>query len=393
MGKLKFLLIILCLVVLALLATSFYFWSENTRLTKEKAKVEEKLKDAKKEIVSLERQLRDVREEKDRAEKKLQTIRDSIADLEKERDALREKYEMVKKERDDLQKKLAKAPQQAIEVSKPTYTPPPSGAGEDYWADFVKKKAELEAKLEDLRKQLSDTQLKISELERKNKELSIKIDELTKTKQSLERQLAFRERMLKIMSKDLVNEREARAKAEKELAVLRDDNIRLKKEYVIVSKEKTKLAEDLKNVRDKKEILERRLSEIENVLKEKSWEMSQLQEDIYSAVKGAKKAVKSESAAVELPPIVIKPEKGGKKVSVSGLTGEIIAVNRRENFVIIDKGEISGVKPGFRFNVLRKGQKIGWIEVHATRKNISACIIKEVKKGAVIREGDQVVLQ
>jgi len=75
---------------------------------------------------------------------------------------------------------------------------------------------------------------------------------------------------------------------------------------------------------------------------------------------------------------------------VSGLRGEVIAVNADEKFVVTDLGEATGVRPGMRLNVKRGDQKVATLEVIETRGEISAADIKEFFSGATVQEGDVV---
>jgi chromosome segregation ATPase len=227
---------------------------------------------------------------------------------------------------------------------------------------------------------------KIIEMDEKNKELSMKVDELEKEKKRLEQEIAFKRRTIDIMSRDLVKERETRKDMFKELDKLRSDNVELKRELLMVNKEKARLQNELKEILEKKENLEAKISGIENVLKEKSLAFEELQEQLVQAVKEGKKAVPKEPASVQLPPIVVKPQVQAKEVK-----GEIIAVNKEENFVIIDKGEVDGIRPGAQLKVKRQDKIIGTIEVIETRREISAADIKEVVSGFAIQEGDIVI--
>ena len=113
---------------------------------------------------------------------------------------------------------------------------------------------------------------------------------------------------------------------------------------------------------------------------------SDLQSQLTQAVNG--KVSNKTSASVELPPIVVNSD-----TSVKSLRGEVLAVNKNDNFVIIDLGAGSGVKPGLKFNVLQSGNAIGVIEIVETRSEISAANIKEVSSGYSIHEGDKVILR
>ena len=90
-----------------------------------------------------------------------------------------------------------------------------------------------------------------------------------------------------------------------------------------------------------------------------------------------------------MPPIVVKAE--DEKFSLPKLTeveeaeekpfeiaGHIITVNDKHRVVVIDIGRDDKVRKGMNFDVYRKGEKVGRIEVIETRKNIAACDIKEM---------------
>jgi hypothetical protein len=171
------------------------------------------------------------------------------------------------------------------------------------------------------------------------------------------------------------------------LRKLRDENVSLKRELVLANKEKLKIQEDLKGTMEKKEGLEDRLSDAENVLKEKTLAFDDLQNQLQRAITGGKKLTATESASVELPPIVVKPEAPGLK----GLRGEVIAVNTEEKFIVVDIGESSGLRPGALLKVMRGDKEIATVEVIETRREISAADIKEVIGGFSIKEGDIVI--
>jgi myosin heavy subunit len=305
------------------------------------------------------------------------------------------------------------------EKPKVAYMPPPSpkekaekpGVIPSYWEDVIRKKAELEALLDDLNKELLDSKSKIAELDKMNKELSLRIDQLSKDKDRLEKDLTFKERTLQIMSKDLVSEKERRKDVSDELEMLRDENMQLKQEMIVANDAKLKLQEELKSSSRRRETLEERVSEIEKVLKEKSMVFEQLKDELVSALGTPVGELPQEmpeveeethaptSSAVELPPIVVKPQEqqlvtaqsttGG--MNRQKLTGSILAVNARENFVIVDLGEDSGLNPGMQLDVFRGGKHIGIIEVIETRKEISAADITSMGIGDSIKEGDSVI--
>jgi hypothetical protein len=89
--------------------------------------------------------------------------------------------------------------------------------------------------------------------------------------------------------------------------------------------------------------------------------------------------------SIELPPIVVRPQT--EKISAPQeqiqepipeipSAGKILAVNRDDNFAIINMGEDLGIRVGDTFQVYRKGKPIAIIEVIKTRRSIAACEIK-----------------
>ena len=191
------------------------------------------------------------------------------------------------------------------------------------------------------------------------------------------------------MSRNLVNEREARKSLSDEIGKLRDENISLKRELIMANKDKIRLQDKLKDTIQKKEALQKMVGEVKDVLKEKKMMFSEIESQLTKAVGADTKS--KESASVELPPIVVKSNASGKSLTGKPLKGEVLAVNKNDNFVIIDLGENSGIKPGSKFNIVRSGSTIGNVEVIETRREISAADIKEVNKGYTIREGDTVI--
>ncbi len=389
MLKEKLPLIILLVLLLISGIITFNFYSQiqqlaaaNDRLKQEKAKLTEENKSLYSKYKDVEKRYRD-------GKSRLEKIQKELARVEQDKNDLKERYEAVSRERDQLVEKiqeLNKAKQNAVKPSQGL--PGKAVYSDEYWADVVKQKAQLQSKFEGLQKKLLDATAQIAKLQKENKELSLKIDELSKSKDKLEMEMSFKERTMEIMSRDLVSEREARKRLADELEKLRDENISLKRELIVANNDKIKLQDKLKEAVERKVKLEKMVSEVENVLKEKTLLFSELESQLTKAI-GKKEDISGKSSAsVELPPIVVKSESEGSR-----LKGEILAVNKNDNFVIIDLGRDSGVKPGMEFNVTREGETIGVIKVIETRREIAAADIEEITQGYSIREGDLVSLK
>ncbi|MDD5069344.1 MAG: hypothetical protein PHV17_01320 [Candidatus Omnitrophica bacterium] len=352
-------------------------------------------------IYELENTTEALKSDKRTAENKISALEQRNSQIQSELDRAQQEIEVTKRrynevsmERDQLMEKLRSQPQVEPTASVPvrreiisSSDSGDSGGSDEYWADFIRAKADLEVQLADLRKELIDANGVISGLDEKNKSLSIKIDGLTKDREKLTDEMKFKERSMSIMSRDLVVERESRKSAIEELKKLRSDNVSLKRELLVVNKDKMRLQNSLKDALEKKEKLQVRISEIDSVLREKSLTLEELQDDLNIAIKGGQRVAAQDKRSIELPPIVVKPEISG----VRTLRAEVIAVNPQEKFVVVDLGESSGVRPGTNLRVVRGNKEIGTVEIIETRKDISAADIKEVVGGYTIQEGDIVI--
>jgi len=381
---------ILLVVILGVGFIAYTFYTDKQSLMAENGQ----LKEVKASLIEENSQLKSrygkLQKEAGSLKSKLSAMQRDLSRIENERKNWEKKYEDASRERDMLAEKIksSSSPVVARDTKALGVGGVDTSLGSDqHWADFVKKKASLEANLERLNRQLLGAKGKIAELDKNNKELSIKIDQLTKDRMQLREEIKVKERTLRIMSMDLVSEREERGGAVKELQKLRRENVGLKRELVLSSKEKINLQKNLRDSMDKKSALEDKIADAENILKERSLAFEELQNQLGKAISGGKRIVAGESASVELPPIVVKPSALG----LQGLRGEIIAVNTEEKFVIIDVGENSGLRAGVLLRAMRGDREIATVEVIETRKDIAAADIKEVVSGFFIQEGDIVI--
>lgn len=386
MDKAKIIPIVFFVIVLLLGISAIVLYVDKSNLEKNNKTLLKQKGELTTEVDNLRESNNKYQKQNQDYEEKMQKVSAQLTSIEKERDDWKKKFEDVSREREQLVEKLKEKPKvEAVKVEsaeKRIETP----VSEEYWADFVKVKAALEVKVEDLNKQLNDAKLKLSELDRSNKELSSKLDEITKEKDRVEKEMEIKERTMRIVSRDLVSEREARKIAMEELNKLRGENANLKKELVVLGKEKVRLQTNIMDVSDKKDALEQKISGVEDVMKEKSLELEELQKELTTTIKSDKGVMSRETASIELPPIVVKSGAGAR-----GLKGEVLAVNPEERFVVINLGENSGIGPGNELKVLRKNKEIGRIQVIETRKDISAADIKEVTPGNTLQEGDIVI--
>jgi len=383
MDKTKIIPVILLAVVLGIGIIAYTFYAEKQNVAKENQNLKEERAVLVEENNALKYKISNSERERRSMEQRLVAIQKSLSDLEQEKKNFQQRLSAVIKERDALAKKAAEMGT-GVEGIQDRDSGAASVEAEERWADFVKEAATLKAKLDLLKKDLLDARMKMAELDKVNKEWSIKVDQLTKERARLQEEMKLKERTLRNISMDIVSEREDKAMALAELKKLRSENLGQKKEAILANKEKMRLQQLLKDTLERKESLEDKIIDVENVLKEKSLAFQELQDRLQQAISGGKMVASDGSASVELPPIIVKPTSPGLR----GLQGRVIAVNHQEQFVIVDIGGTSGLRPGALFRVMRDGREIATVEVIETRDEISAADIKEVIGGFTIQEGD-----
>jgi len=386
MGK-KLIPIVLLLIIIAVGAVAYKFYDEKGKLTMRVSALEEEQQRLTQENQSLQQRLTNTESAYRDSENRYDQIKDELSRVESDRNNLKSQISSLRADRDRLADELAKKPKvQVIEKkAEAEAAAPQAPAGSmDYWADFVRAKAELAVQLEDLSGKLKELNAAMAEKESKNKELMVQIDGLEKRKKKLEAEVDFKKRTLDIVSRELVNERETRKALTDETIEMRKSNVELKRDLVMANKEKLQLQKNIDDLAAKRDTLEKRIAEVETIMKEKSMALSELEEGLSQALHPDSVMLDKKTASVELPPIVVKPDKAALK----GMRGEVIAVNDKEKFVIVNLGEASGIRPGFQMKVMRGDKNIGLIEVIETRREISAADIKDVTGGESIQEGD-----
>ena len=383
MDKTKIIPIMLLVVILGVGFVAFTFYTQKEDLLIVKQALEEEKEGLAEENKNLHYKYNGLNKEKGDIERKLAMVEEKLSEVEAQRENWRKKWSVVSEERNLLIEKVKRASGSLVKRMKSTEAGTEK-ISEDYWAGFVKDKAALEAKLNILNKTLFNEKLKMAKLDTKNKELSIEMGQLAKEKKKFLEEIKFKERTLRIISLDLVNEREARGGVINEVKKLRRENVNLKRELIVANRELIKLQDTFKAVADRKEILEDKIADADSILQEKSLAFEELQAQLVEVIKEGKKLGPKESASIELPPIIVKPAAPGLKE----LRGEIIAVNHEEKFVVVDIGESSGLRPGILLKIMRGDKEIGTAEVIETRKEISAADIKRVISGCIIQEGD-----
>jgi hypothetical protein len=167
----------------------------------------------------------------------------------------------------------------------------------------------------------------------------------------------------------------------------------LSRQLQSLNSRKVNLDQKIQELQDSKSSLERRISEMEVMLTDRVSQIDNLKTRMES-VRGdavVPVAVQSKKESVELPAIVVKPQPDKPSDSGNpdaGLSGKVLAVNKENNFIIVDLGQDSGIKVGDMLKVYRGTKPIAGVEVIQIRHNISACDIR--REATPIKIGDTV---
>ena len=399
--KIKVLLIGLAAVCALALVIAFQLNAVNKALRNEFALKQQEFASEKQ---SLSQQLSNALETKKRLDAELGDLRVKFDSVTKEKEGLQEKFDLVTKERASLvdkvqdlakQKKELEAEvtklKKAKEASSETETTaaPAIPADDVYWANMLREKASLEIQVKQLNTQLTDLQLKTDKAMEEGRKLDLQYKTVTSTKTDLERRLIYNEKLAETLSEDLVREKRDKKALSDQLDSLRQENYEMKSRLIALGDKKTSLESKLVDAQQEREILSKRLGELDQILQERVDQIVQVKDDLKTARTQIKEASTKESRVVQLQPIVVKAGEEGPKGKATA-AGQVLAVNEENNFVIIDLGENNGAQVGQTLSVLRNALKIATLEIIQTRKEISAADIKNVSSGTKIKVGDMV---
>lgn len=304
---------------------------------------------------------------------------------------LQKKFELVNKAREELVEKLKSQSQQPYqpEVVRQEVALQNTDA---YWGGILKEKTDLEMQLASVRGELRNLQISNESLQRDKSSLELDINSLRNEKQDLLRQLDYNQKLLDSISQEVVRERNDKVKIQDSFKTLKNENGVLSRQLKSLSNRKVVLDRKIQDLQAGKDVVEKRLSEMETMLTDRISQVNSLKDELDAINSGKPLAAleKKPRESVELPAIVVRstPASDKEKAEVPVFSGKILAVNQDNNFVVIDLGISSGVKPGDAFNVYREGKSIGSIEVIQSRGSISACDIKRMS--APLKIGDSI---
>lgn len=389
--------IFLFIAVVICAGIAYKYYSDANTLEQQNISLTQEIDDLYKKNSDLSQDAKKAKREADLSQKQLGSLKGKYASLENLVKDWESRYDELLLEKQEIEKQLKEKPKPTPVVSsaiektvKPELVMPDEAKSDVYWGDVLQERALLRVNVEKLAQKLKSYQSDRAEYEAKNTELMMKLDDVEQKVKALLQDLSDKEKAISDLSNDVVTERKKREELAKQNMLMKNSNMELKHELVSTKKQKANLQKKYEEVLAKATSLEKQVNEIETVMFQKKMLFSELEQKLSAAVTGKSvdnKNLKVTAESVELPPIVVKPD-----IAVHSLKGEVLALNKNDNFVIINIGQDTGVKPGMSFNVLRGEDVIGKLEVIETRREISAADIKEMYAGGSIREGDVVVL-
>ncbi len=320
-------------------------------------------------------------------ENKMDSLNSELDRVSKEKEETKKKYELANKAKDELVEKLKSqetqlsAKPQVVEVA-----PQPSDA---YWAGILRAKTDLELQFGNIRSELKTMQINNEQLQRDRSALELEVTGLKREKEDMKRQVDYNQKLLDSISQDFVREKNDKTKIQDTFRSLRNENVMLVQQLKSLNNRKIDLEKKLKDLEERKTSAEQRFTEMQAMLTEKLSQISSLNRRIETIGEDEKSKAKlplEQRESVELPTIVVRPQ--AEDTEAMPLTGKVLAINRDNNFIIVDMGESAGLKVKNRLRVDRNGQNVADVEVIQTRKNISACDIK--KEISTIQVGDMV---
>ncbi len=329
----------------------------------------------------------------------LDSLNAQLDGLKKERDDWKAKVESLKKERDDLLVKLEEKPKEKIvykyiepEEQQTTTAAAPvvSGSEDLYWAQVLKEKTALELEVEKLKGKLAEGTVAVTELKKKNSDLQLELSQLVHQKEEIEREIKYGKDLSDSLSLELARAQNDKKFLNDRLMKINDENNGLREQIKQLTSTKIALEKSIVRIQDEKKSVEKKLMETENVIQGRIDEIWQIKKSLDQTIKPEAKA----GSGVELAPIVVSSAENpqnfekAKNPNAPGIDGNIVSVNKENNFVIIDIGENSGIKAGDTLNVYREAEYIAGLEVIQVRKDIAAADI--ISRVTDIQVGDAV---
>jgi chromosome segregation ATPase len=325
-------------------------------------------------------------------QEQLEKISQEMEALVGQRDELQGRFDATRKELDEALQKVnaAQSDQTQAPQPEPTFEEvskqgASSQADETYWAGILKAKSALEIQLGNIKNKLDETNIKMNEAEKSRSDLDSEVKRLNAEKDDVVRELTYNKKLVDNISLELLREKKDKRSLSDQFSTLKEENFVLSNQLKQTLSLKISLEKKLNDLENKKDDLDSKMTQVNSVLQERISELRDIKKEIESTSLNSS----SLNSIIELPAIVVKSEEGGQGNSAKNeLRGNVVSVDRKNNFVIVNLGQDQGVNAGRTFKVYRNNSEIGVIEAIKVRRDITACDIKE--ESSSISVGDEV---
>lgn len=380
-------------IILILIGVSVMFLLLFVQASLSKQNLQKTIGDLKKDNEMLSANLDKSKQDLRRLDQERSTLNKEVDRLNRERADAENKYALAKKSQDELIERI-KAMQGQMQFQpqvEPQAQMLPQNQ-EAYWAGILKAKADLEMQLISARDELRAIQINNEQLQREKSNMELDLNSLKREKEDVKRQLDYNQKLMDSVTQDLVRERNDKIQIQDNLKIIKNENAVLARQIKSLTSHKIELEKKLEQVKADRENVESKYSNMNTMLSDKISKINELKDRLEAIRSGAKPEMLSrKNSALELPPIVVYPQSETSVFnpgSYDTLSGKILAINRDNNFVIVDLGEDTGIKVGDSFQVYREDTRIGVIEIIKVSKTVSAADIK--KESTSLKIGDTI---
>jgi len=338
-------------------------------------------------------------------EERLSSLNKDLENIYSQKTILQQKYDSLGQEKENLMNEINKLRSQLDKKETPSKVPEisPQTPADTYWAGLLKEKITLELELSKLRDELNALKMGNEQLEQGKRATDLEFDSLVRDNQDFKRELEYNKKLLDSLTQELIREKNYKYQIQEDLKTMKAENKLLRQQLKTTDERKILLEAKLADLQSKNTVLENSLAKMETFIREKIIQMDSLKEELGLMEKPSvetrgraqvsEKTEAAEKESVELQPIIVRPQgaEPKAKTEISAQKGNILAVNKENNFVIINLGENAGIKPGDNFRVYNEKEEIiGNIVVVQVRKGISACDINQenfpLKVGDTVRQ-------
>ncbi len=420
MNKSMYIIIILLILVGVSAFFALSTMSQKEDLEKQKEIAERSLKSAEEtagtlaqEKKEIENRLNETMRRAEILQQDLNQAKQQANKLQDQQETFKERLAEVRKERDELMVKLQEKAEPEVIVKEVPFQeqrPMPSAADypglseeemkDVYWAAVVKERAGLELRVGELESEISKYAIEIEELRKKNQEHELTINEFEEEQIELEEELVRKEKMINALSIDLAREKNDKKFIGDRYEDVKEENAKLRGQVKELASAKVTLEKSIAKLTESKKEIEQRLIETESIIQNRINEIVDIKRSIDHRLKTS--PVGSQKGdEVELSPIIVSApsrmnnlsaEKAGVTLAEPGespgFNGQVLSINKEDNFVIVDLGVSDGVRIGDTLTVYRGNEFIANLEVIQTRNDISAADIRQ--KQDHIKIGDSV---